>query len=258
MPARKTYFRVVFGVCTLAVVLLAAVNAYDRDAVKAVPLVGKLPWHVVLGNTALHAEDRPVDYFTPEVAQAEKQQPDLLFLGDSLSRCWQQEGKTAWKQYFARQNALTLGVGGDRTQHFLYRLRSGAFDQLKPRTIVLQIGTNNINRNTPEEIAAAIETITGEMGEKWPNARLLVVAIPPRELPRSKDVIDRVDCTNRLLSNTLCGQRNVVFVDDANCFIGPDGWIDSALFSEEGIHFSRQGYAVLAKLIASALSSANL
>ncbi len=253
MLSRKTYGRIVLGIIALMVVSLVGVSAYDRDAVKALPVVGRLPWRIVVGNTALRSEDRPVDYFLPEVAQATEQQPDLLFLGDSLSRYWRHDGKQAWDKHFADRNAYSLGVSGDRTQHLLYRLRSGALDQLRPRTIVLQIGTNNVNRNTPDEICEAIQTIAEEIGAKWPQARLLVVSIPPRELPRSREVLDRVRETNQKLSATLARRPNVAFINISERFLGPDGWINSSLFTEEGVHLSQAGYALVAESIESQL-----
>jgi lysophospholipase L1-like esterase len=243
---RKLHYRIAASLVTLCVVSLVGVCAYDRDAVKAAPLVGQLPWHVVLGNTAIQAEDRPIESFLGEAEKAGEAQPELLFLGDSLSRYWRKEGRKAWDQHFASYNALSLGVGGDRTQHLLFRLRSGVLDPLRPKQIVLQIGTNNVNRNTPEEISEAIETIVAELGTKWPQARLIVLAIPPREMPRSQHTLDRVKATNELLLRRLEDRSNVAFLNVSDEFLAADGWINPSLYSPEGIHLSERGYSLLA------------
>ena len=38
---------------------------------------------------------------------------------------------------------MNLGIGGDRTQHVLWRLDNGNIDGIKPKLAVLMIGTNN-------------------------------------------------------------------------------------------------------------------
>jgi lysophospholipase L1-like esterase len=226
-----------------------AVRTFDRDAVKAVPMVGQLPWHIVLGNTALHATERRVDYFLPAVRDAETQKPDVLFLGDSLSRNWRTAGIETWNKYFAPKRAITLGVSGDRTQHLLFRLKSGVFGNLAPSSVVLQIGTNNINRNTAKEIAEAIELAALEIRSLWPNARQVVAPIPPRESPRTQKVIARVQSTNRHVRQRLADFHNVTVVADQGCFLNADGWINRVLFTPEGIHLSEHGYATLGALI---------
>lgn len=253
MLSQKTCLSTVLATAALAFATLVGLIIYDADAPKALPVVGALPWHIAVGNTAIQPKDRPVASFLSDVAKAVDEQPKLLFLGDSLSSYWKMNGKAAWNEHFANRHATTLGVSGDRTQHLLYRLRSGAFDQLRPEAIVLQIGTNNVNRNTADEISAAIEMICAEIHHKWPGARLAVVAIPPRELPRSLEVLDRVRRTNELLAAKLKSQANTVFVDDGGCFLTSDGWLNPDLFTDEGVHFSEQGYTILAQLIDSAL-----
>jgi GDSL-like Lipase/Acylhydrolase family len=83
------------------------------------------------------------------------QDAQLLFIGDSITDAWSGPGKEAWNKHFAPRKAINLGIGGDRTQHVLWRLENGNIDGVKPKAAVLMIGTNNSNRDdhTAEEIA---------------------------------------------------------------------------------------------------------
>src|SRR5260370_20222132 len=59
------------------------------------------------------------------VKVAEKGDVDVLFLGDSITQGWEREGKKVWKEDFAALKAANFGIGGDQTQHVLWRLRDG-------------------------------------------------------------------------------------------------------------------------------------
>ena len=75
----------------------------------------------------------------------------VIFIGDSITQGWEGESKEVWAKYYAHRNAVNLGIGGDRTQHVLWRLDNGNLSGLKPKAAVVMIGTNNSNGedNTP-------------------------------------------------------------------------------------------------------------
>src|SRR5438093_9326345 len=82
---------------------------------------------------------------------------DLIFIGDSITQGWEANGKAVWAEYYAKRNAVNLGIGGDRTQHVLWRLDHGNIDGINPKLAVLMIGTNNSGGNTSEQIAAGVK-----------------------------------------------------------------------------------------------------
>src|SRR5688500_7825073 len=77
------------------------------------------------------------------VAEAKKGDVDLLLLGDSITEAWRGQ-KALWAERFAPLKAANFGMSGDCTQHVLWRLRNGALDGLKPKAVMLLIGTNNL------------------------------------------------------------------------------------------------------------------
>lgn len=107
---------------------------------------------------------------------------DLIFIGDSITHGWEQNGKRVWDKYYAHRNAVNMGFGGDRTQHVLWRLENGEIEGIEPKLAVLMIGTNNSNGkdNTAEEIADGIKAICAKLRTKLPETKILILAIFPR------------------------------------------------------------------------------
>src|SRR5688572_23366411 len=59
---------------------------------------------------------------TLQRVQQEGLAADLIFLGDSITEMWEEAGKPVCDRLFAEWKTLNLGVGGDQTQHVLWRL----------------------------------------------------------------------------------------------------------------------------------------
>ena len=113
-------------------------------------------------------------------ARVEKGNVDLLMIGDSITHGWEGSGREVWQKYYGNRNAVNLGIGGDRTQHVLWRLENGNIEGISPKLAVLMIGTNNCGSNTPEEIAEGVEAIVKKLREELPQVKVLVLAIFPR------------------------------------------------------------------------------
>src|SRR4029077_7959156 len=90
--------------------------------------------------------------------QAEDGNVDLLFLGDSITQGWRGAQKT-WDRFYVPRKAANFGIGGDRTQHVLWRIQNGELKGIEPKVAVLMIGTNNAGANTSDEITQGITAI---------------------------------------------------------------------------------------------------
>src|SRR5690348_111913 len=93
---------------------------------------------------------------------AKKGGVEVLFLGDSITHGW--EGQAAWKKYFEPLKAANFGIGGDRTQHVLWRITEGKeLEGINPKAAVIMIGTNNMGPNSSEEIADGVAAIVSTL-----------------------------------------------------------------------------------------------
>ena len=241
--------------CSLALAVAVVVFLYDRDSVKKLPAVGDLPWGRIIGNTAVRAEARDVPERAGELAVAHRQQPRVVIVGDSLAGKWPVVGTDAWSRQMRPLNAMSLGVASDRTQHLLYRIRSGEFSRLAPRVGVVIIGTNNVNRNTPQEIRVAVVQIVDELRKVWAQTSLVVVGILPRQLPEGQARQRRIDAVNALLADSFRSREGVIFLHLRDEFLSGDG-LNRALYEADGIHLSAAGYDRLTQSVAPTIIAA--
>jgi lysophospholipase L1-like esterase len=205
---------------------------------------------------------------------------DLLFIGDSITDGWQNAGKDVWAKYYGNRKAMNAGIGGDRTQHVLWRLDNGNIDGIKPKLAVLMIGTNNSNRddNTADEIGDGIKAIVARLREKLPDTKVLVLSIFPRgattdaQLERivtqngKKEVkeVDMPKLVNEARENTKkqrkknsdasaiaakLADNKMVFVLDINDkFLKPDGELPRDIMPDY-LHPNTKGYEIWAEAI---------
>jgi lysophospholipase L1-like esterase len=173
---------------------------------------------------------------------------EVLFIGDSITEGWEQNGKGVWAKYYAPRHALNLGIGSDHTQHVLWRLDHGNLEGLKPKAAVLLIGVNNIpdTNNTPRMVLEGVTAVIKQLREKLPDTRLLVLGI----FPFREDFCEQRGKAlqiNQALRKLDDGQW-VRVRDIGHLFIQPDGKISKDMM-RDFVHLSPTGYRLWAEAI---------
>lgn len=186
--------------------------------------------------------------FNKRVAEVgEKAQ--VIFIGDSITQGWEGAGaREVWERYYAHRNAINLGIGGDRTQHVLWRLDHGNLDGLKPKAAVVMIGTNNSNGedNTPEQIVEGVTAIVQKLRAKLPQTKVLLLAIFPRSENFSVQR-GKLAMINQVLAKLADGQ-NIFWADFGHKFLNADGTMPRELMPDY-LHLSPAGYQIWAETI---------
>ncbi len=179
----------------------------------------------------------------------------VVFLGDSITQGWEDAGAAAWARDFEPMDALQIGVGGDRTEHVLWRLEKAPLTALDPEVIVLMIGTNNAStgRDSGELIVRAVRAVVETLLQQCPRARVIVLDIPPRG-QRMNPLRGLVLQVNQALSQVPWNER-VSFLRVGDEFVRGDGSLDEAAMPDF-LHFSPSGYERWARSIRPAVSSA--
>jgi lysophospholipase L1-like esterase len=172
---------------------------------------------------------------------------DLLMIGDSITHGWEGQGKKVWAKYYEKRNAVNLGIGGDQTQHVLWRLDNGNIDGIQPKLAVLMIGTNNVGCGDPEEIAAGVKAIVEKLRSKLPSMKILVLAI----FPRGADLNDKnrkVNSAANQIIAKLADDKDVFFLDIGAKFLDPDGKLPKSIMPDL-LHPNAKGYEIWAEAI---------
>jgi beta-glucosidase len=179
---------------------------------------------------------------------------DLLLHGDSITDWWVQgdANKAMFDKYFGSMRTANFAVAGDTTQGVLWGLKNGEGQGFQPKAVMLMIGTNNMNANTPPEIAEGIGAIVMEMRKDFPNAKILLLAIFPRSVP-GDPVRDRIAETNRIISK-LDDQKNVFYMDIGAKFLDDKGVFLPDSFRADNLHPQAKGYDIWGQAVSAKLA----
>jgi len=204
------------------------VAAEEHDAIKPVPRQG--------GWMTRHQS------FNKRVAQGNV---DLVFIGDSITQGWEGAGKGVWARFYGKRNAVNLGIGGDRTQHVIWRLDHDNVKNISPQAAVVMIGTNNSRNNTPEQIAEGVAVIVKQLRTKLPETKILLLAVFPRGADKN-DKLRQVNEKTNAIFKKLADGTHVHYLDIGSKFLQDDGTLTREIMPDL-LHLSEKGYTIWAE-----------
>jgi lysophospholipase L1-like esterase len=185
---------------------------------------------------------------------------DLLFVGDSITDFWRTRGQAVWNKYYGGLRAANLGISGDRTQHVLWRLDHGEIDGLRPKVVVLMIGTNNTGlehdnlttRNTPAEAADGVKAVVRDLRQRLPDAQILLLAVFPRSPAPADPARLEVAEVNRTIAHWEAGDH-VHYLDIGARFLTADGRLEKDIMADY-LHPTAKGYEIWAQAMQAPLA----
>lgn len=148
---------------------------------------------------------------------------------------------------------MNLGFGWDRTQNVLQRIERGELDGLKPKLIVIHIGTNNLAQtpnaraNTPAEIAEGIQAVALRAKAKCPGAKVVLMAVFPRGEKPDDAGRKSVTAINALLPE-VAKTCDATLIDLKDKMCAPDGTLSREVMPDF-LHPAAKGYAVWAEAL---------
>ena len=178
---------------------------------------------------------------------------DLIFIGDSITHGWEGKGKAIWEKYYIKRNAVNLGIGGDRTEHVLWRLDNGNIKNINPKVAVVMIGTNNSGngRNSAEEMIDGVTAVIEKLRTKLPKTEILLLDIFPRgqriNAQRGK-ILQVLQVLSRLDS-----RPHLTFLRIGQNFVSPNGSIAKDIMPDF-LHLTPNGNEIWAKSLESTLA----
>ncbi len=190
--------------------------------------------------------------------------PSMVLIGDSITQGWEGAGKNAVKGIEKFGGLLNLGIGGDRTQHVLYRIADGGRlaklardgeSPTAPAWVVLLIGTNNLNSDTPEQTSEGIIACVRAIRAALPASRVLVLGVLPRaeKHERLRTLVAETNAALERALNaggekSLLADRMIRYADIGARFVEADGSISKGVMPDL-LHLSDEGYQRFAAAI---------
>ncbi len=226
----------------LLVAALVAVSVFNAAAQNAAPsarpnvaLIPVSRTGAVTNRQALviqRAQEAPGDY-------------DLEFIGDSITQGWEGAGKNVWQELGQKYKVINMGVGGDRTEHVLWRFEQGQLTGIKAKVAVVMIGTNNSgkDRNTPGEILAGVTAVVNQIRTRQPETKVLLLGIFPRGKSFNEQRGDLLQINQALAK--LDDGKNISYLDFGSQFIEADGSIAPGMM-KDALHPGEKGYRIWA------------
>ena len=190
-----------------------------------------------------------------KVVQAKQGKAEFVMIGDSITHYWNKQRN--YKETFSKYNTLNLGFGGDRTQNVIWRIQNGEIDGISPKLVTIMIGTNNISRDKPADIALGIKTIVAELRKRLPDSKIVIFSIFPRNHPRVNGDFEQVKEVNKLIPS-IADNKHVFHVDINKNFLDDNGKLKAELYGRDLLHLSNKGYEVWANALQPLLTEAGL
>lgn len=166
----------------------------------------------------------------------------VAFFGDSITAWANGQG---WKRDIEPLGIGNFGIAGDGVQNLTWRLQNGELEGMKPRVVVMMIGTNNLwkTASQPRDIAAGVALSLREIRAKQPQAKILLLGVPPLGKSSDDPLRPKVRALNALLEAFVGEKKADVFLDWGPRLLDADGTL-SQRRAPDGIHPSAQGYEV--------------
>jgi lysophospholipase L1-like esterase len=195
-------------------------------------------------------------------------QPELIFLGDSITENWEKAGppdwqdfQPGWQRFYGDRKAVNLGFKGDTTASLLWRIRNGEVAGIKPKVAVVLIGANNLGRVhwTADETVDGIAAIVQELRKRLPETKILLLGVLPSD--RSAWASETTVAINLRLASDYSKMPMVTYLDVTPMFM-KGGSLNKALFydpllvpPDPPLHPTAQGQTLMARTMEPVLAA---
>lgn len=188
-----------------------------------------------------------------EAKQLPKEQRLVVFMGNSITEGWANNRP----EFFKNNGYIGRGISGQTSYQFVLRFRQDVID-LKPEVVVINAATNDVAENTgpydEDRTFANIQTMV-ELARMNRIKVILTTTLPAAKFgwnPRITDGAEKIAKLNERIRK-YAERSNIPFVDYYSKMVtGEDRALNPA-YSNDGVHPTKAGYAVMEPLIKSAI-----
>jgi lysophospholipase L1-like esterase len=231
----RTFRRVRIVVASLALILPAEMPASSpaqavAPAAKASPAVSSARW------------EKDIRAYEEADKTSAPPQGAIVFIGSSSTRRW----KTLAED-FREYPVINRGFGGSQIIDSVY-YADRIVIPYRPRLVVLQAGSNDINAGKKaEQVLADFKAFVARVRAELPDVRIAFTSISPS--PSRWAQADEQKKANRLIEEYVRAGKNLDYIDLWDQFLGLDGKPREDLFIEDRLHNNAAGYKIRAEVV---------
>lgn len=184
--------------------------------------------------------------------KVEADQGAVVLLGDSITQGWGED----FSAYFPGVKIANRGISGDTSRGVLIRLKEDVL-ALKPKAVVLLIGTNDLEEKTdPETIAANLNLILEELQKHDSAMPIVLCQVFPSSETKSRPA-SKIKKINQLYAAAVKGNKRVTLLETWPLFADANGDAIPQEFPDL-LHPNRAGYEKWAKGLRPVLATLGL
>lgn len=170
-----------------------------------------------------------------------------IFMGDSITDFWINSSSS----FFSDNNYVDRGISGQTSPQMLVRFRADVLD-LKPKAVVILCGTNDIAGNTGPSTLQMIEDNIMSMAQlaKANKIKVLLCSVTPSnkfgwkpDLKPADDII----ALNQWIAN-YAKENHFTFVNYHSALSNDEKGM-KAEYAKDGVHPTKEGYAVMESVV---------
>ena len=150
--------------------------------------------------------------------RVQQDQGAVVFLGDSITQGWEKTLSST----FPGMKIANRGIDGDTSRGVLLRLADDVL-ALKPRAVVLLIGTNDLEEGaTPQTVASDITLILADLKQHNPKLPIVLCQIFPSSSSMRRPA-ESIRAANALVLDAVKGDPQVIPLDTYRLFADANG-----------------------------------
>lgn len=191
-----------------------------------------------------------------EVRRLPQEQRRVVFMGNSITENWARMRP----DFFSSNGYVGRGISGQTSYQFVVRFRQDVV-QLKPLLVVINTATNDVAENTgpynEDRTFANIETMVDLARAN--NIKVILTATLPAARfkwnPRITDAPAKIEKLNARIRH-YADEHGIPFVDYYSPMVSGQRKALSPAYTNDGVHPTVAGYAVMEPLIKAAIDKA--
>ena len=191
-----------------------------------------------------------------ELPAPAKKEKRVVFMGNSITEGWISNRP----EFFTENNYVGRGISGQTSYQFVVRFREDVIN-LQPKLVVINAGTNDAAENTGpynEDITFGNIVSMVQLAQANKIKVILTSVLPASEFGWNKNITDAADRIAGLNARieAYAKANKIPYVDYYKEMVsGPERSLNPA-YTKDGVHPTKEGYAVMEALIKPAIEKA--